>query len=274
MKICERCSCNHDGTYGTGRYCSKKCAFTKTEKQLEAARKPYSEEIKQKMRKPKKDSSKMGKYDKRGDNNPNSKFKNGLLADRDGEQYENICASNKRNGQGWNDEIKKQHSEKMLGCSNWMRGKEHSEKTKQKISETQLKRYKNCEVNFNRNTLSKAEREISKFLSDNNIEHIIQYGVKGALFRYDFYILKFNLIVEYNGDYWHANPLKYNENDIVGRGNSKMTAKERWEYDNIKEQHATKNGYKFKTIWEYDFKKEGMLIIKNILKDENFVSGQ
>jgi hypothetical protein len=173
MKICERCECIHDGTYGSGRYCSKKCAFTKTEKQLEAARKPYSEDIKQKMRKPKRDSSRMGKYDKSGDNNPNSKAKNGKLKDRDGNQYENICTSNKRNGLGWNDETKKLHSIKMLSDSNWMRGKKHSEKTKQKISKTQLKRYKNCEVNFNRNTLSKAEREIAKFLSCNNVDYTI-----------------------------------------------------------------------------------------------------
>lgn len=43
MKTCERCECIHDGTYGSGRYCSKKCAFTKNEKQLKAARKQYSE---------------------------------------------------------------------------------------------------------------------------------------------------------------------------------------------------------------------------------------
>ena len=26
MKICENCGCEHDGTYGSGRFCSRKCA--------------------------------------------------------------------------------------------------------------------------------------------------------------------------------------------------------------------------------------------------------
>jgi len=94
MKVCERCGKEHDGVYGTGRYCSKKCAFTKNENQLLAIRKPKTEETKEKMRKPKKDSSKMGKYDKSGANNPNSIEKNGYLKDRVGNQYENICKSN------------------------------------------------------------------------------------------------------------------------------------------------------------------------------------
>ena len=55
MKECERCGIKHDGTYGKGRYCSKKCAFTKNENQLLALRKPKSEDTKLKMRKPKKD---------------------------------------------------------------------------------------------------------------------------------------------------------------------------------------------------------------------------
>jgi hypothetical protein len=46
-----------------------------------------------------------------------------------------------------------------------------------------------------------------------------------------------------------------------------MTAKERWKYDSIKEKHAIKNGYNFKTIWEHDFKMEGMAIIQNIIND-------
>ena len=79
MKYCLRCGEEHDGSYGTGRYCCKKCAFTKNENQIRSVSGPKSEEVKIKMRKPKKDSSKMGKYDKSGSNNPNSISKNGYL---------------------------------------------------------------------------------------------------------------------------------------------------------------------------------------------------
>ena len=99
--ICERCGIEHSIKYGSGRYCSKKCAFTKNENQLFILSKPKSEEAKQNMRKPKKDSSKMGKYDKSGDNNPNSKKKNGELKNRNNPSYDNVCKSNKENGLRW-----------------------------------------------------------------------------------------------------------------------------------------------------------------------------
>jgi hypothetical protein len=275
MKICERCSDEHDGSYGTGRYCSKKCAFTKNENQLIATRKPKSEETKQRMRKSKKDSSKMGKYDKSGSNNPNSIKNNGHLKDRSGNQYDNVCKSNKINGLGWTDEHKKNHSYLMLGDSNWMRNKNHSIETKLRISETKLEQYRNGEVKINKNCISRGEIEISKYLDQNGIEYQQQFAIKGFGFRYDFYIPKFNIILEYNGDYWHTNPEIYHENKIVDG----KSAKDIWEKDNLKKKIAEDNGYRFYTIWERDYRPgykneyNNSLILKVIEDNEDFVFG-
>jgi len=277
MRECERCKTEHDGSYGTGRYCSKKCAFTKNENQLLSIRKKRTEETKQKMRKPKKDTSKMGKYDKSGLNNPNSVEKNGKLKDRSGSQYENIKKSNKRNGLGWSYENIKKHSKLMMGEKNWMRDKKHSEETKLKISQTKLNQYKNGEIKINQNCISSGEVEISNYFDKKNIKYEQQFTILGYGFRYDFYLPKYNIIIEYNGDYWHINPEVYDESKIVDG----KTAKKIWEKDEVKKETAEINGYKFYTIWEkefrpgykneYDFNILSKIINEN--ENENFVLG-
>ena len=250
MKECLRCKQEHDGSYGTGRYCSKKCAFTRNENQLAALRRPKSEEAKMNMRKPKRDSSKMGKHDKTGEKNPNSIARNGKLKDRDGDQYKNICTANKKNGLGWSEENIKKHSERMLGETNWMRNKKHSDETKLKISISKKEQYEKGLVKINKNTISNGEISISNYLISKNIEFKNQFQIKNVSFIYDFYLPLYNIIIEYNGDFWHANPTIYNEDKILTDG---KTAEEIWEKDKLKKQIAEENGYKFYTIWEKDY---------------------
>jgi G:T-mismatch repair DNA endonuclease (very short patch repair protein) len=74
------------------------------------------------------------------------------------------------------------------------------------------------------------------------------------------YIPKYNLLIEYNGDYWHCNPKKY-EADYYNKKKNK-TAKEIWEYDKNKLYLAKKYDYNCIVIWETDYKKN-----KNIIKE-------
>ena len=43
MPICERCGCEHDGSFGSGRFCSKSCANAHT--RTEESKKKTSESI-------------------------------------------------------------------------------------------------------------------------------------------------------------------------------------------------------------------------------------
>jgi very-short-patch-repair endonuclease len=56
-------------------------------------------------------------------------------------------------------------------------------------------------------------------------------------------------IIEFNGDYWHANPKLYKD-DAVIRG---RTAKEIQHYDKLKIQTAENLGFECMTIWESEF---------------------
>jgi very-short-patch-repair endonuclease len=52
------------------------------------------------------------------------------------------------------------------------------------------------------------EKEIEELL----IKKGIRYSREQRL---DFYLIDFNLLIEADGDYWHVNPIKYSENDIL-----------------------------------------------------------
>lgn len=71
-------------------------------------------------------------------------------------------------------------------------------------------------------------------------------------FLYDFSYK--NKIIEFNGDFWHMNPEKYDGtyyNKI-----SKIYAKDKWEIDNIKIDCAKEYGYDILIIWESDYNKD------------------
>lgn len=63
-----------------------------------------------------------------------------------------------------------------------------------------------------------------------------------------------NKIIEFNGDYWHANPYKYDA-DFYNKS-KKMTAEEIWLYDKMKKECAEKHGYKVMVVWESDWNED------------------
>jgi G:T-mismatch repair DNA endonuclease (very short patch repair protein) len=111
---------------------------------------------------------------------------------------------------------------------------------------------------------SKAEYEIIKKIKE------IGYKVKSS-FRVDtkicdIFIPKLNLIIEYNGDYWHCNPKKYPSDYFHSVKN--MTAKELWDYDKNKIDLVRNKGYNLEVIWESEYKKNQNIINKLIKKYE------
>ncbi len=80
-----------------------------------------------------------------------------------------------------------------------------------------------------------------------------------------------NKIIEFNGDYWHANPILFSEKEILTfPGDTKKSAKDLHDYDKIKKEVANNNGYELLTIWEYDYKKNNVdfNVIKKFLLGE------
>lgn len=75
-------------------------------------------------------------------------------------------------------------------------------------------------------------------------------------------MLDFNCIIECDGDYWHANPIVYEE---IGK---KLSEKQRMKRldDKIKNKIANDNGYKILRFWEHDINNNFEYVKSEILK--------
>lgn len=110
-------------------------------------------------------------------------------------------------------------------------------------------REKNCRFH------SSLETRFCTILEKLNISFTRQYHINKNRHPYDFHLCDSKIIIEINGNFWHANPLYYNEDDIVKRPGEKVKAKEIWARDKKFIDWAENNGYKVLIIWEDDFKK-------------------
>jgi very-short-patch-repair endonuclease len=92
---------------------------------------------------------------------------------------------------------------------------------------------------------TKLEKAIRIYLEEHNITHDCQHIVNDK-FCVDFFLPKQNIIIEALGDYWHGNPIKYNDSNMsdIQRKN-KNKDKARFAYLN-------KCGYNIFGIWEND----------------------
>lgn len=80
-------------------------------------------------------------------------------------------------------------------------------------------------------------------------------------YKYDFCYK--NVIVEFNGDFWHMNPTIYTSTDI--NKVTMKTALETWNNDHNKHQLAIKRGYNIITVWEQTYKQDPINTINQIL---------
>lgn len=83
---------------------------------------------------------------------------------------------------------------------------------------------------------------------------------------FDFAIPSLKILIEFNGDLFHANPSIFKESDTPNPFNKKVTAKEIWNYDNIKNKFAFKQHYDIIIIWENEYRKNPKKVLNNILK--------
>jgi len=72
--------------------------------------------------------------------------------------------------------------------------------------------------------------------------------------NFDFKINKTNILVEINGDFWHANPNKYNKTDLLDMPGGKIKAGDLWEKDKNKTKLAEACGHKVLVLWENEMR--------------------
>lgn len=105
---------------------------------------------------------------------------------------------------------------------------------------------------------SKGEKRIQAYLESHNIAYTVEQvwegllGTKGRFLRFDFYLLDYDIIIEYHGQFHDGNG-----NDYVKEQSKKVKI-----HDEIKEKYCKENNIALFKIWYYDFNK-----IEKILDD-------
>jgi G:T-mismatch repair DNA endonuclease (very short patch repair protein) len=95
-----------------------------------------------------------------------------------------------------------------------------------------------------------------------------QYGIWSDTLekyvKYDLVFLDKKICIEFNGDYWHCNPVMYTEDYI--HPVLKKKANELWETDQKKLQSIQNRGFFTKSIWEFDYRNDKDKTIKETIK--------
>lgn len=109
---------------------------------------------------------------------------------------------------------------------------------------------------FNNGFRSSYEELMFNILAEHNVNFVEQYLLDGWLF--DCYLPDYDLLIEFDGDYWHPISLESCDKEY----------KKRWYYrDRKKEEYAINNNYKFIRI-RHSEKEQIYTIISN-LKTQN-----
>jgi very-short-patch-repair endonuclease len=96
---------------------------------------------------------------------------------------------------------------------------------------------------------SKLEDRVAAMLDELGIKYKRQWFIGRK--SYDF-ALPGKVLIEVQGDYWHANPQIYKADDVFKGNDRGQTAQMIWDHDAEKKRHAESKGFSVIYIWESD----------------------
>jgi G:T-mismatch repair DNA endonuclease (very short patch repair protein) len=113
---------------------------------------------------------------------------------------------------------------------------------------TKFKKYcsQRCVLASSKKANTWIELEIEQYLKENGIDYVPQFGV--GRFTVDFLVPDKNVVIEANGDFWHANPEIYGEEPLY---KLQVQAVEK---DKRKLARLDAEGYNVIVVWENDLK--------------------
>lgn len=134
------------------------------------------------------------------------------------------------------------------GARKWRR--EYSLKMRKAI----IRRLQNNEMPFIHTSI---EKEIAESMKKRGINFIAQYAIDEK-FVCDFAIPKYKIIIECDGDYWHANPKLYS------REKFDLRQKTNTQRDKFKDKYLSEKGWKVLRFFESDIKRSASKCIDKI----------
>ena len=138
---------------------------------------------------------------------------------------------------------------------------------------------KKCkEVFINKNFIEISQENYGNFTNNDNtyfisqktFDDLVGVGVGGGLLSYDFYLPnKYNLLVEYQGEFHNKIILNY-KNEPIELAEERLIKQK--EHDRRKKEYALSNGYNFLEIWYKDFDNIETILndyLKELSKNDN-----
>jgi G:T-mismatch repair DNA endonuclease (very short patch repair protein) len=78
-------------------------------------------------------------------------------------------------------------------------------------------------------------------------------------------------VIEFYGDYWHANPTKYNDDFMFVKNKIPTTALQIRNKDAKRIQQITDKGYSVMVVWEKDYRLDKLAVIQKCIE---FLNGE
>ncbi len=124
-----------------------------------------------------------------------------------------------------------------------------------------------CSTRLGPNFCSKQEERVASCLTSLGFGYKRQFWIARRSYDFRIYGLDSNLLVEYNGDFWHANPKIYKPGDLLNHPNGKITANDIWKKDEVKKKLAEKHGYTLMYLWESEIQGLGEESLQKLIVD-------
>jgi len=109
-------------------------------------------------------------------------------------------------------------------------------------------------VQSNGKSISNGQRQLYEIVKQKYSDAKLECFLKDVAISVDIFIPSENKVIEYFGDYWHCNPIKYDK-DYYHTQIHKI-AEDIWKSDLDRIELLKSNGYVVGIIWESDFNKD------------------
>jgi len=157
--------------------------------------------------------------------------------------------------------FKKKQSANMIKLwkNNSDRKKKHSKEMKQTWQDGRMT--VSAHGSYNR---SRAQQKLFNDIKEICVEAMYDKTIRiGERWYYpDIFLPRENMIIEYYGDYWHANPKTYKANDIVHHN---VKAKDIWKKDKDRIKALQSIDYKVYVVWHSDYKTDKEKVLRPII---------
>ena len=123
--------------------------------------------------------------------------------------------------------------------------------------EKNIKRWREIQTRNNgagRHDPKTTEMRMKAILDEAKIQYVRNFCLKfGKTWRLFDFLIEGKLIVEMNGNYYHANPRFYKRDDTIVIASKRKSAAAIWKHDREKARLARSFGYPYLVLWEDEF---------------------